>query len=319
MKRVPIVVAALALVVLALVATRIWGASADQPYLSGYVEGETLFMSAPVAGTISTIAVLQGRRVQPGQPLFTIDPAALSAQGEQAEAQIAQARTGVAAAEATADQAEAEAAAAAAQAVRARQDLDRFLAVGRADPDAVAGREVDEARAALREANARLVAARETAASRRAQVAAARAQAAEAQGGAREVQIRVDQLAPVAPTPARVEQVFFQNGEWVAANQPIVSLLPDDRVKVRFFVPQEQVAHYRVGRVVQFSCDGCPAGLGARISYVSPQPEFTPPVIFSRETRDRLVFLVEALPARPGRLTPGLPVDVHPLGGGGEE
>ena len=108
--------------------------------------------------------------------------------------------------------------------------------------------------------------------------------------------------------------MFFQRGEWVAANQPVLSLLPDDRLKLRFFVPETAIAAYRLGRTVRFSCDGCPAGLTARIAFVSPRPEFTPPVIYSRETRDRLVFLVEALPAAGApRLVPGQPVDVEPL------
>ncbi len=177
----------------------------------------------------------------------------------------------------------------------------------------MAGKDIDAAQAAVREANARLNAARETARARRAQIAAARAQENQARGGEREVAIRVGQLAPPAPSAARVEEVFYRPGEWVAANQPVVSLLPDDRVKVRFFVPEQEVARYRPGRAVRFSCDGCASGLSAKISYVSPRPEFTPPIIFSRDSRDRLVFMVEALPASPARLMPGLPVDVEPL------
>jgi HlyD family secretion protein len=48
---------------------------------------------------------------------------------------------------------------------------------------------------------------------------------------------------------------------------------------------------------------------------VSPRAEFTPPVIYSLQSRDRLVFLIEALPANPAGLTPGLPIDVVPLDG----
>ena len=97
------------------------------------------------------------------------------------------------------------------------------------------------------------------------------------------------------------------------ANQPVLSLLPDSAIKLRFYVPEGDIARYHPGATVAFSCDGCPAGLKAKINYVSPRPEFTPPVIFSRETRDRLVFLVEARPERPARLAPGLPIDVVPL------
>ena len=76
---------------------------------------------------------------------------------------------------------------------------------------------------------------------------------------------------------------------------------------------EAEAARYRPGQTVRFSCDACPTGLSARIAYVSPRPEFTPPVIFSRDSRDRLVFMVEAYPAQPTRLMPGLPVDVEPL------
>ncbi|MCF2515486.1 HlyD family efflux transporter periplasmic adaptor subunit [Sphingomonas sp. G124] len=281
--------------------------------LSGYIEGESLFLAAPVSGTVASILAQEGQRVGAGTQLFTIDPATLSAQGEQARAQVVEARTQIATSEANAQQAEAEVTAAAADANRARQDLNRLLTVRSDDPAAVAGKDIDAAQATLREANARLSAARKTSQARRAQVAAAQAQENQARGGEREVSIRVDQLSPPAPSAARVEEVFYRPGEWVAANQPIVSLLPDDRIKVRFFVPEQKVARYRPGQSVRFSCDGCASGLTAKISYVSPRPEFTPPVIFSRDSRDRLVFMVEALPQKPGGLMPGLPVDVEPL------
>ena len=143
----------------------------------------------------------------------------------------------------------------------------------------------------------------------------ARAQTAQAQGGAREVAIRVNQLSPPAPSPGLVEDVFYQAGEWVNANQPVVALIPDNKIKVRFYVPEREVARYRPGTSIHFSCDACQRGQTAIIRYVSPRPEFTPPVIFSRDSRDRLVFMVEAYPAQPTRLMPGLPVDVEPLPG----
>jgi HlyD family secretion protein len=126
---------------------------------------------------------------------------------------------------------------------------------------------------------------------------------------------RLGELSPPVPARARVEDVLYQPGEWVAANKPIVSLIPDDKVKVRFYVPQAVLPLYRPGRMVRFSCDGCPGRLSARIDYVSPEPEYTPPVIYDRDSRAKLVFLVEARPAHAGRLAPGQPVDVIPLGG----
>ena len=281
--------------------------------LSGYIEGDSLFLAAPVAGTVGSLTAQEGDRVAAGAQLFTIDPATLSAQGEQARAQVLSARTQIATAAANAQQADAEANAAAADADRARRDLARLQSVKRDDPAAVASKDIDAAQATLREANARLAAARQTAAARRSQIASAQAQESQARGGEREVAIRVGQLAPPAPAAGRIEDVFYRPGEWVAANQPVVSLLPDDRVKIRFYVPEQQVSRYRPGKTVRFACDSCASGLTAKISYVSPRPEFTPPVIFSRDSRDRLVFMVEAMPAKPANLMPGLPVDVEPL------
>jgi HlyD family secretion protein len=302
-----------ALIAIALAGWMLLGRERREPMLSGYIEGENLYLSSPVSGTVASIAAVEGSRVATGQQLFSIDPATLSAQGQQAQANVTAARTQIASAEANAQQAEAEAAAASADVEKARSDLNRLLSVRADDAAAVAGKDIDAARAALRNATARLEAARKTASSRRAQISAARAQAVEAQGGQREVQIRVNQLSPIAPAAGRVDEVFFQQGEWVSANQPVVALLPDNKVKVRFFVPEQEVARYRPGNRIRFSCDSCRSGMTATIRYVSPRPEFTPPVIFSRDSRDRLVFLVEAQPERGGGLQPGLPVDVEPL------
>jgi HlyD family secretion protein len=308
----PIVIVAL-LIGAALVTWLLLGGSKPDRKLSGYIEGEDLYLSAPVSGTVGSVSAVEGQRVAGGQQLFTIDPATLSAQGEQAEAGLAAAKTQIASAEAQAQQAAAEVAAAAADADRARRDLARLESVRRDDSAAVAGKDLDAARAAFRNAEARVAAARKTADSRRAQVAAAQAQAAEAAGSRREVDIRVGQLSPAAPAAARIDEVFFQKGEWVAANQPVVSLLPDEKIKVRFYVPAAEVARYRPGTDIHFGCDACASGLTATIRYVSPRPEFTPPIIFSRDSRDRLVFMVEAYPKRPAGLQPGLPVDVEPL------
>jgi HlyD family secretion protein len=173
--------------------------------------------------------------------------------------------------------------------------------------------ELDTVRAQLRETERRLDVAE--LGQREDQVAAARARAGQASGALTEAEIRARQRAPVAPIAARVEDVFFQPGEWAPANQPVVALLPDDRVKLRFFVREAEVARYRPGTRVRFQCDGCAANLTATVVWVSPRPEFTPPVIYSRDSRDKLVFLVEARPDRPRELTPGQPVDVVPLAG----
>jgi HlyD family secretion protein len=136
-------------------------------------------------------------------------------------------------------------------------------------------------------------------------VDAARAQLAQNQW-------RLDQKAQAAPEAALVQDTFFSQGEWVPAGNPIVSLLPPRNIKLRFFVPEQRVGSLKLGQPVTVACDGCGAPIPAAISFVSPAPEYTPPVIYSKESRAKLVFLVEAKPKpeEAVRLHPGQPVDV---------
>jgi HlyD family secretion protein len=299
----------------AYLAWRAWGPHADEsPVLSGYIEGEELYLAAPISGTVDAVAVARGQRIAAGAKLFAIDAKTLLAQRDQAAAQLAQAQAQMAGAEAKRQQAQASLAGASAQAENADKDLARYRSAQRGDRASVSQQQIDTAAATAANTAAQRDAARQDVNAQAAQIAVMQAQATQYQAAIAEAQSRIDQLAPTAPAAGLVQDVFFQTGEWVAANQPIVALLPDDRVRLRFFVPEQQVARYRPGESVQFACDGCAAGLAARINYVSAQPEFTPPIIYSRSSRDRLVFLMEALPGDPKGLNPGLPVDVVPLG-----
>ena len=106
---------------------------------------------------------------------------------------------------------------------------------------------------------------------------------------------------------------FFRAGEWVAAGQPVVSLLPPGATKARFFVPESELGAIAIGQAVSVACDGCSAPVAARISFISTQAEYTPPVIYSNSQRARLVFMVEARPdpKDAARLRPGQPIDVR--------
>jgi HlyD family secretion protein len=287
--------------------------------LSGYVEGEPLYLAAPVAGTVKAMYVVRGQQVAAGQRLFEVDPQQPLSQRDQAAAELAVAQAQALDARKGQRPEElsvlaANAAAADAHARDAQKTLERMqalVAVGTQSQQAL-----DDARGAAETAQEQARAAhRQEAAARLGQradqVRAADARVRQAQATLAGASARLSDNAPAAAAAARVEDVFFQQGEWAPANQPILSLLPDARIKVRFFVPERTLAKYRLGGTVRFSCDGCPDGLTARIAYISPRPEFTPPVIYSREARDRLVYLVEAQPS--ARLNPGQPVDVEPV------
>jgi HlyD family secretion protein len=113
-----------------------------------------------------------------------------------------------------------------------------------------------------------------------------------------------------SPAAGTVQEVYFRVGETVQPGRPIVSILPPQNVKVRFFVPQAMLPGLRIGDRVLIACDGCRTDLTARISFISAQAEFTPPVIYSLEERARLVFRLEAVPDRPEELKIGQPASV---------
>ncbi|MDD4616557.1 MAG: efflux RND transporter periplasmic adaptor subunit [Alphaproteobacteria bacterium] len=117
--------------------------------------------------------------------------------------------------------------------------------------------------------------------------------------------------APKAPASSVIEDTYFLAGEYVSAGSPVVSLLPPGNVKIRFFVPQAKLPLFALGSPVTISCDGCAKPVKAKISYISSQSEYTPPVIYSVGSRDKLVFRVEAKPDEfDAGLRPGLPVDI---------
>ena len=124
---------------------------------------------------------------------------------------------------------------------------------------------------------------------------------------------KLDQKSVKAAVAGLVQDTYFVRGEWVNANQPVVSLLPPQNIKVRFFVPQRDLGALKLGQKLSLACDGCAAPVPAVVSFISPQAEYTPPVIYSQQERAKLVFLVEARPAPEDaeRLHPGQPLDVR--------
>jgi HlyD family secretion protein len=123
---------------------------------------------------------------------------------------------------------------------------------------------------------------------------------------------KLAQRAVAAPAAALVHDTYYTVGDFVPAGSPVVSLLPPANVKARFYVPETLLAKISAGLVVKLACDGCGEPVPATVDYVSNRAEFTPPVLYSKENRGKLVFLVEARPspADAARLKPGQPVDV---------
>ncbi|QYY32021.1 MULTISPECIES: HlyD family secretion protein [Cupriavidus] len=286
----------------------------------GYVEGEFVSVASPFAGRLDSLSVQRGQQVGKGTALFVLESdderAARQQAAEQvrvAEAQLADMKTGkrpveVDVSRAQLSQAQAAAQRSAAQFRRDRQQYDiggisqAQLDESRATADSDAARvrelqrDIDVARLPGRDAQQ---------AAQAAQVEAARAALAQAEWKLSRKAVAATQAGLVYDTPYRL-------GEWVPAGSPVVRMLPPGNVKVRFYVSETVVGSLRNGQSVQVHCDGCPAPVAANITYVSNEAEYTPPVIYSNETRRKLVFLIEARPteADAPKLRPGQPVEV---------
>jgi HlyD family secretion protein len=145
------------------------------------------------------------------------------------------------------------------------------------------------------------------------EIKAAEAEVGAARASLERAQWALRQKRQVAPANAWVQDTLYREGEFVGAASPVVSLLPPANIKVRFFVPEGQLATIQPGRTVEVSLDGRPGPLRAVVNYVSPQAEFTPPVIYSKESRAKLVFMVEAVfgPGESRELRPGQPAEVR--------
>lgn len=292
------------------------------PTYQGYVEGEYLYLAAPQAGYLKSLDSPRGSRVSEGQVLFAVaaDPDAQAL--AEAEARTGSAREKVEnlreprrAPEIAALEASLQAAEAGRRLARTR--LERQQALARQNFVSQAG--LDEAQSAFDQALAQENAARQqlltyrSTLGRQAEVKGAEADLQAAAALAAQKRWVVERKAVAAPAAGEIADTYYRPGEWVPAGAAVASLLPDNRRKLRFYVPETALAGLKPGQQVEASCDGCTQPIRASIDFIAPQAEYTPPVIYSRGSREKLVFRVEAAPApeQAASLRPGLPVDVR--------
>lgn len=103
---------------------------------------------------------------------------------------------------------------------------------------------------------------------------------------------------------SRTENVTEDNGlifdtyytprEFVQAGQPVLSLITKKHIKVIFYAPEAELSHITLNQKIKISSDGTSPLATGHISYISNIAQYTPPIIYSREERQDLVFRVEA-------------------------
>jgi len=286
----------------------------------GYVEGEYVYVAPPLGGALTNLAVARGDIVKSGQLLFTLERESEASAVRQAEKNLAQAQsqlddltkgkrpTEIASLEAQLQQAQANLKLAGDQFTR-REQLGGASVISAEELDqARAQRDADQAQVdqlAADLATAKL-GGREDA------IRGAQADVEAQQAALAKTKWSFDQKQQFAPADAQVHDTLYRQGEWVAAGNPVVVLLPPENLKVRFFVPQEVLPKIKTGETVNVSFDGAAKNYSATVNYISTQAEFTPPVIYNRENRAKLVFMIEAKfsPADAADVRPGQPVDV---------
>jgi HlyD family secretion protein len=302
--------------------TALWPGGDDTSALiyNGYLEGDFVYLSAAAPGKLTEVRVAEGDLVEAGDTLFLIENthqinalAAAEARVAIAEANLENLQTGGRGAEidvvrASLQQAEADQTLATTNAQRSAELFSRGLA-----PQA----KVDADQAMLDSANARVAQLRaqlEVAElpARDAQRIAAEAALDAAKAERAEAQAALADREVTAPDAGTVDRVYFDEGEMVGGGAPVLSLLPPDHMKVLFFVPEADRAGIALGDLYGVECEGCPEGLTARITRLASTPQYTPPILYSRDERSRLVFRAEAFLDDPAGLLPGQPVSVWP-------
>ncbi|SHM08111.1 HlyD family secretion protein [Rhizobacter sp. OV335] len=290
---------------------------------AGYAEGDYVRLSAPVAGTLTRLHLQRGDRVDAAAPAFVLEQDSERAAREEAESRLRAAQQQLlnlqqgrrpdelAAARAQLAQAQAALALSNAELARtAKLVAEQFNSPATLDQarSKVASDQahVNELAAQLRVANL---------GARTPEIAAAAQEVKAAQAQLDQADWRVaqkTQRVPASAAAADVVDVLYREGEYVPLGGPVLTLLPPGNIKARFFVPQAVVGALRVGQAVSLHCDGCGAPIAARLSFVAREAEFTSPLIYSRENRAALVFMVEARPepADARRLHPGQPLQV---------
>lgn len=299
-------------------------AACDRPpskTLQGYVEGEFIYVSAPTGGKLTKLHVERGKHVEPGELLFEIENTPEKAARDEAAHRLAQskstledAKKGKRPTEIDSLQAQlkqAKEALALSEIELSRQEkltktgAVSVEAIDRARSTNVQNRQrVEQLEADLKTAQLGL---------RTDAVTAFEADVKAREAALAKAEWDLSQKQQSAPQAGVVDDTLFREGEWVPAGRPVVSLLPPANIKVRAFVPQTKLATLHVGDVAKVFVDGNGAALPAKVSFIAPQAEYTPPVIYSQENRSKLVFMIELKFAADvaAKLHPGQPVDVE--------
>lgn len=292
-----------------------------QTSLPGYVEGDYVYLSSPVAGFLKQLHVSEGDSVHQNQLLIELDNEEMTAAARQSEAEFNKASANLADLQKGKRHDEIQALDAQIHAAEAafklsQQELSRQQQLRNKGFSNQAS--LDQATSSQKQAHGHLEdlqAQRRlaTQAARSDQVIAAEASVASTQAAAQQTGWKAKQLQIVSPAAGSIESVIYHQGEWVPANTPVLSLLSPTNIKVRFYLPEPLLSKIHLKQSVLINCDSCQTAIPAQIRFIANASEYTPPIIYSQENRSKLVYRIEAYPVQPEQfpLHPGQPVSIQ--------
>jgi len=288
--------------------------------VQGYVEGEFVYVASPLSGQLDTLSVERGVQVKAGSSLFALDNTLETAARDEADRHLAEARANLA--DARKGKRPSEIQSIVAQLDQARAALvfseNEFKRVeGLMKTGAVSRQQHDQDRSNLDQDRQRVTQLQSDLATaelgqRNDQIIAAEEEVKARQAALSQAQWNLSQKHQDAPQSGLVFDTLYRQGEWVSAGHPVIALLPPENMKVRAFIQQSRIGSLQVGDAIRVAVDGVTAPSTGKISFISPRAEYTPPVIYSQESRDKLVFMIEIVfdASTAAKLHPGQPVDV---------
>ncbi len=286
---------------------------------SGTIEARDVQVAAKVGGQVREVPVEEGARVRSGDVLAVLDHDALDIQLRQAEAGVALAdaqlallrqgarREDIAQARAQVDQAEAS--------LRvAEDDARRMRAL--AAQGSVTVKQRDDAEARLTAAQAQAAAAREglkksESFTRPEELTAAQARRDQAAAAADLIRKSIADSTVTSPVGGFVTVKAVEPGDSVAPGSTVATVTELDRVHVMIYVSEVELGRVRLGERAEVRVDSFPGRVfPGRVTFISPEAEFTPKNVQTKEDRVKLVFGVKVELDNPeGLLKPGLPAD----------
>lgn len=248
----------------------------------GYIEGRYTYVATSVSGVLLDIKVARGTQVKQGQLLFTLEP---QPESDSYRAAIENLKQSIAAKDAIS-----------ANLDYAKLTYERYKIL--VPKNAIQQSALDNAKSVFNSTTAQLAQAN-------AVIASSQANLAQSKWTREQKEIK-------APLDAVVFDTYYRIGEYTTANQAILSLLAPQDIKAIFYVNEPDLSKLKLGSTVYVKCDGCEHSYQAKISFISPQAEYTPPVIYSDQTNYKLIYRIEAefKPEDATELHPGQPISV---------